>query len=268
MDPLARALRCSWALGEATADEVARFAGGTILRSPSMPEAWSANAIRFEDPDPGLTLDAAEHLAAQHVATPYRHLAVEDEATALRLLADAEAAGGWKTEVELVMLLERVPDAPAAAVREGTLAEMRVLMERWLTEEGQTDAAITSLLHRIEREHATWPEALLVADHEGEVAAMATIRYDRAGAGAVANVEDVYAIPASRGTGLGRAVTAAAARHAAARDAEVVFVCADDRDWPKTLYASLGFAPAARRVQLHREPDAAAPSPPAGVPAP
>jgi GNAT superfamily N-acetyltransferase len=246
---LERALAFTWALAEATSDEVARFDGGTVLRSPSLPDAWSANCVRFERADPGLTLAGAERIGDAFAIAPYLQLHVEEEATALRLLGEARAAA-WKTEREVVMVLESIPDAPAAAVREGTRDEQRALMRAWLAEEGQTDDAIASLMRRIDREHAAWPEAIMVADHDGVAAAMATVRY--APERDVANVEDVYAAPVARGAGLGRAVTAAAARHAAERDTDVVFICADDTDWPKELYGTLGFAPLARRAQLHR----------------
>ena len=36
--------------------------------------------------------------------------------------------------------------------------------------------------------------------------------------------------------------------------AGTVFIVADDRDWPKELDASVGFAPLARRSQLPRPP--------------
>jgi N-acetylglutamate synthase-like GNAT family acetyltransferase len=148
------------------------------------------------------------------------------------------------------MLLEHVPDAPAAPVREGTPDEIQALMRRWLDEDDQTAQALDQLLERTAREHAARRERLIVAEHEGRAAAMCTVRFGEG----VAQLEDVYALPHARGTGLGHAVTATAARVAADSGAEVVFIVADDRGWPKELYAKIGFAPLARRAQLHRAP--------------
>jgi hypothetical protein len=41
-------------------------------------------------------------------------------------------------------------------------------------------------------------------------------------------------------------VTAAATRAALAGDAELTFIVADEDDWPKDLYARLGFVPLGR----------------------
>jgi predicted GNAT family acetyltransferase len=59
----------------------------------------------------------------------------------------------------------------------------------------------------------------------------------------VAQIEDVETLEEFRGRGAARAVVLAAA--AAARDvgAALVFLIADDEDWPKALYQRLGFDP-------------------------
>jgi predicted N-acetyltransferase YhbS len=62
--------------------------------------------------------------------------------------------------------------------------------------------------------------------------------------GAEAQVEDVICLAEHRGRGYGRAVVAAATRAALAQDPELLFIVADADDWPKELYARLGFASA------------------------
>ena len=248
MDPLPRALRFSWSIDDAAADEVRPIALGSVLRTPTYPDAWSVNALRVEQPLPHIDLAALERLAAEHVTTPYLQVHVEHEPTALRLFDDARNAG-WKTERELVMGLERVPDDPERAeVREGTLDEVLGLMREWLTVEGHPAGTVDQIVERSRREHAVVPERLVIGDHDGRPTAMATVRLG----GDVAQVEDVYTSPGARGTGLGRAVTATAARIAAESGADVVYIVADDEDWPKQLYGKLGFGPLGRRVQLHR----------------
>lgn len=250
MDPLARALCFTWAVEDATADEVAPIGAGSVLRTPSMPDAWSVNCLRLERALPDHDLEAVATLGDAHLTTPYLHVHVEDEATALRLVEQADAAG-WKTERELVMALERAPGpVEPDAVREGTLDEVLGLMRAWLLEEDHPASTVAQIVERSRREHAVVSERLVVAEHDGVPAAMATVRLSDD----VAQVEDVYVRSAARGTGLGRAVTAAAARLAADSGAGTVFIVADDRDWPKELYASVGFAPLGRRSQLHRNP--------------
>lgn len=253
MDPLERGLRFIWSIGDACADETVAVPLGTVLRTPSLPHAWSVNALRIERPAPDLTLADAEAAAAAHAVAGYRHLLVEDETTALRLL---DAAGreprGWTTDCELVMRLVDDPDpgggAAGAAVREGRFEEILELFTAWLEEEEHARETVEDLVERRRREHAAGPERLVVAEHEGRPAAMCSVRLG----GDVAQLEDVYVLPAARGTGLGRAVTAEGARIAAESGAGLVVIVADDRDWPKQLYANVGFAPLGRRAILHR----------------
>jgi GNAT superfamily N-acetyltransferase len=59
--------------------------------------------------------------------------------------------------------------------------------------------------------------------------------------GDVAQIEDVVCLAEHRGHGYGRAVVAAATRAALDEGADLVFIVADDDDWPKELYGRLGF---------------------------
>ena len=57
----------------------------------------------------------------------------------------------------------------------------------------------------------------------------------------VAQLEDVATLSAARGGGLARAVCSMALD--AAEGAELTFLVADAEDWPRELYAKLGFDP-------------------------
>jgi GNAT superfamily N-acetyltransferase len=61
--------------------------------------------------------------------------------------------------------------------------------------------------------------------------------------GTVAQVEDVGTVKAARRGGLARAACSAALDAALAAGHEFVFIVADQDDWPKELYAKLGFDP-------------------------
>lgn len=255
MTSLARALSFAWEVHDAEADMTERVALGTALRSPSTPHAYDINALRVEVPT-GLDLPAlADAAAAAAPDVPYRRLRIEDEATAGRLVPAARAAG-WKVELELVMLLDpdAAPSAPAAppsaAVRDGSFDEVLGLMRAWYGEEGIAGVELEHCLRMSERAHRAKDERWFVADHEGRAAAMCTLRRDGSG---VAQLEDVFVLPSARGHGLGAAVVHAARAAATAEGHEVVFIVADDEDWPKTLYARAGFTgPSRRRAILHR----------------
>ncbi len=70
--------------------------------------------------------------------------------------------------------------------------------------------------------------------------------------GADAQVEFVDTLEEFRGRGIARAVVLAAAEAARAAGATRVFIVADDDDWPKDLYARLGFDRMARTWQFIR----------------
>lgn len=77
----------------------------------------------------------------------------------------------------------------------------------------------------------------------GEVAASRCELYPGPG---IAQIEDVATLPEHRGRGLARAVVLRALDAARAAGAELVFLHADDEDWPKELYRRLGFDELAR----------------------
>jgi ribosomal protein S18 acetylase RimI-like enzyme len=59
----------------------------------------------------------------------------------------------------------------------------------------------------------------------------------------VAEVCDVGTHPSHRGRGLARAVVTAAVAAARGDGADLIVVTADADDWPRQLYARLGFEP-------------------------
>ena len=93
------------------------------------------------------------------------------------------------------------------------------------------------------------PTRFFAAIVDGDVAAYCEVRSD----GRTAQIEDVQAVRAYRGRGLGRAIV----QHAldeARRTHEVVFLEALADDWPRLLYDKLGFDIVDRRDFLTRFP--------------
>jgi GNAT superfamily N-acetyltransferase len=77
---------------------------------------------------------------------------------------------------------------------------------------------------------------------DGVDAAVTTLYSD----GATAQVEDVATLRDYRRRGLARATVSAAIDAAVEMGHELVFIVADEDDWPKELYARLGFDPIGR----------------------
>jgi ribosomal protein S18 acetylase RimI-like enzyme len=73
----------------------------------------------------------------------------------------------------------------------------------------------------------------------GEIAAYCELFSD----GRTAQIESVMTLPEFRRRGHGRAVVHRALVEAIGIGHDLVFLLADDEDWPKTLYAKLGFEP-------------------------
>ena len=69
-----------------------------------------------------------------------------------------------------------------------------------------------------------------------------------------AQIEDVGTLGGYRGRGLARAVVLRALAEAGAAGCDLVFLEADEDDWPKELYRRLGFEPIGRIFAFLRKP--------------
>ena len=100
------------------------------------------------------------------------------------------------------------------------------------------DAEISSLLDEAKRLiMRAVPTRFFAAFVDGEIAAYCELRSD----GTVAQIEDVNTIPRFRGRGLGRAVVQYARRRGASDETRSSYLEALAEDWPRQLYAKLGF---------------------------
>jgi ribosomal protein S18 acetylase RimI-like enzyme len=231
----------------ACADETRTWAHGRVLHTPSLPLVYSVNGVVVSSGTPS----AEEVLAEMPPGVPRPSVMVEGEE---RYTALAGAFAGWEVETELVMLLDRPPEAPdPGAVREGTLDEIDALADRWFVEdflEKEGLDAVTQLKEFGRRQRSARNTRGFV---NADATAMTLLWSD----GDVAQVEDVYTSPESRGMGHARALVSHVARLAADEGHRMVFIVAADDDTPKQLYERLGFRPASRArrfTQAQSEP--------------
>lgn len=175
----------------------------------------------------------------------HRQLVVEHEPL-WRVLDDAFAPPAWERETILYMVHERRPDRmpDLTAVREVGHDDILTAEDRFMRDEPGTAApeARRQVMAHNRRIGEHLGERCFAAYAGDEVCAYAKLRH-RDG---VAQVEDVVVLPEHRGAGLGRLVTSAALTAGLALEPELLFIVADDEDWPKELYARLGFEPAGR----------------------
>jgi GNAT superfamily N-acetyltransferase len=240
-------LRCS------TETEPTAF--GTAFLNLDFPLRYDSNFVWVEPPLRDVDAEAlaadADRVLGDH-GLAHRKLYVDDDLHGGRLAA-AFLELGWSAERLLIMAQVREPE-PRQPVRVSELdfAEARPFLELVLRRQPYADSEeavrqLTDIRGVYEREAGA---RFFVADVDGQPASVCELYV----LGDVAQVEDVNTIEEFRGRGLGSAVVLAAAAAARARGCDVVFLIADDADWPKDLYTRLGFDPVGRFWSFVRTP--------------
>jgi ribosomal protein S18 acetylase RimI-like enzyme len=154
-----------------------------------------------------------------------RWVVERDVYMALRRPRDRAAEPGLALEVDAA----RFERAEAASVREEPY--------------GRDEAVVEQLVGmRAALARAVARSRFFVGTADGVDAAVTTLYSD----GVIAQVEDVATLRDYRRRGLARATVSAAIDAALEMGHELVFIVANDEDWPKDLYAKLGFRPVGR----------------------
>jgi ribosomal protein S18 acetylase RimI-like enzyme len=246
---LSRVLGFQRHTAELLADEVRPIAEGWVVRTPSLRAVWGLNHVRVRGT---ISPERAVELCQTEMADAgYYQLYVEDEATGLHL-ADELRPANWEIEVELHSVLTGDPDreTDTSIVIEPEEDEALGLMRRWQAEDRTLNLTEDELSQLLESERRTWrarrARRLGVRGPDGALVGITLVFFDET----VTQVEDVYVVPEARGHGYARALVTRAA--GLAREGhELTFIVADDNDWPKQLYARLGFEPVGRTWLLH-----------------
>jgi GNAT superfamily N-acetyltransferase len=246
VDSLDRVLEFIRSVLGRTADAMRPIEAGWVASTPSLPAVWGVNQVWVAQP---MTFEALVELTDRELAgLPYLHIAVAHQDSGPGL-EQAFRAAGWDVERVVIMILSAEPDreVDTSAVIEASSGEVLELMTRWHGEGRELGAAeLAQLTEYSRREAEACGDRLLgVRSSDGQLVAITKLR----ASGSIAQVEDVYTVPEARGRGSARALVTRAvelARH------ELIFIEADDLDWPKQLYARVGFRPVGRLWQFHR----------------
>ena len=220
---------------------------GSGLFCDSLPRVYDVNFVRAEQPAPVGELIADADAAMEG----FFHRRVVTEAAGGRL-ASAFAAQGWSCSTHLVMAHVREPDriVETAAVREVPLEAIEPAHRRATLAEPYGDEDLAHALFEAKRRvSAAIDTRWFAAFQGGEVTAYCELRRD----GRISQIEDVNTLAAYRGRGLGRAIVQHALQEGR-RTSEVVFLEALADDWPKKLYAKLGFEAVDERHLYLRAP--------------
>lgn len=235
-------------LHRAVCDTITPWEYGTVVRASSYPNYFDYNAVRVErETRMGFgELAAFADRALEGLA--HRRVDFELTAPAERVRADFEAAG-WKA-MRLLWMRHRSPAAEqdGAVVQAVDYDAVQKLRVAWHRED--FDFPLTDGSYFVQsRELALKRGARVLAVLEdGEPIGFAQLIRRRT----KAEITHVYVAPGHRGRGLGTAITRAAI--ADAKGARHLWICADDEDRPKELYARLGFAPVWTTMQFLRVP--------------
>jgi ribosomal protein S18 acetylase RimI-like enzyme len=215
---------------------------GEAFFDEALPAVWVLNMLAVDaDTDAAELMSALDELYG-HLA--HRRAYVERPDIGARL-APAVRAAGWLVEHEVYSVLRRDRDRPAAPglAREVDEPTVRAVEAQTIAEQPFGEPAVVGQLLASRSAFGRAGRArYFVARADGVNACHATLYSD----GVIAQVEDVATLTAFRGRGLARAACSAAIDAGLEARHELVFIVADDDDWPKELYAKLGFDPVGR----------------------
>jgi hypothetical protein len=226
---------------------VVTTAWGQVYLEPAIGRCYERNQAWVVGDAAGLDAVAVDRDVDRLFAAAglgHRRLSVEPPADAR--LAAGLAALGYDAETHLYLAFAGpAPPAPHATVTEVGIEHVAAGNERYLRTDPDLDFGRDDRVREhIVEHHRTYgagaqERCFAVLDDAGGAAAWAKL-WLRDG---VAQVEDVVCLHEHRGRGFGRDVVAAATHAALATEPELLFIVADDSDWPKELYGRLGYTP-------------------------
>lgn len=224
---------------------------GTLLLSDEYPESYAHNFLRVEgrqpDLEPSTFLAEAERLTTEGRTGLCAR--ITDHPTGAGLAVTLTAAG-W-TAVCLIVMVWTDDGAPRPTLAEvAPWPAVRPLVEEFIRGEpyGTDPEVVRQLVDR--------RQAIAGATHLRDIAAPAGGPYSSAtelrSDGRTAEIEFVRTLTEHRNKGLATAVVRFAAQLARDEGHDLIFLVADESDWPKHLYEHLGFRTVGRTWEFER----------------
>jgi ribosomal protein S18 acetylase RimI-like enzyme len=237
-------------LQDRCASRIEPFEFGLALFRPDLPRVYDENFLRlergFEELDAGELAAAADRLQGG-AGLAHRKAIVPDEAAGERLSKGLTRLR-WRRSVLLTMCHngDAVPKPDHEVLQPDARALKEARIKTFAGDLGSGAAAqVAGHLELLSSVVGTRAFAVLV---DGEPVSWCVL-YEEDGIG---QIDDVVTATPHRRRGYGRAVVQAAARAAIDSGNEFTFLVADDDDWPKEMYAGLGFEPLGRRYEFTR----------------
>jgi N-acetylglutamate synthase-like GNAT family acetyltransferase len=217
------------------------FADGVAYLNEDLPCRYSSNLLWV---DVGARPGGADALATEADrilgGAGLEHRKVNTDAEVGREFAPRFLDLGWTADHLVTMALTRPPDRPPSVeVRETGFASARPLIEQYVRRSlpHVSEDCVDQLVEHKRLLEAHVSARFFIARIDGRDAAVCEMYAE----GGVAQIEDVETLEELRGRGAARAMVLAAAEAANDLGADLVFLVADEEDWPKLLYGRLGF---------------------------
>ena len=241
MDELARFLALDRRLLERVSTRQEPFEFGVAYLDEEHPKRYYSSFLRVEARSEELTADvlaaSAERILAD-AAYEHRLLVVIDDHLATEL-APAFEALGYRASWSVAMSHRRPSDREGEMpVEEVPFAEVRALIRQMYLEDPEVpDDLAESFTEQHGKKERTIGARFFVGLVDGQRAGNCELYLD----GRDAQVENVGTLERFRGRGVARSVILRAVAAARESGASKVFIEADEGDWPRHLYARLGF---------------------------
>jgi len=231
----------------AVAEGVIELDGIVAFVDTRLPDVWDSNYLRVDRP--GIDADAVVAAGDETLgAAGMRHRSVFplDERDGERLAAELEPRG-WDAKRGIYMVHRRPPDRPGAfEVKEVVQDVVDPARRAFFAPDLDAD----QFLLRDRLLGAAGGDRWFVVREADVVLSFCRLLADDD----TAQVEDVGTMPHARGRGLARAVTLAAVTAARADGHRLIWLAASADDWPRQLYARLGFELVGAEVSLYLAP--------------
>jgi ribosomal protein S18 acetylase RimI-like enzyme len=248
--PLERAWRFEATLQDRCAERTAEFDFGTALFRSDLARVYDENFLRVER---GFDEVTARQLASDAdrlqgaAALGHRKIIVPDEAAGRRLEDDLAQRRFRRTVLLTMAHPGGTPDAPQHEVAEVGMPELRASRLDAFVSDLHSQAARQIVAH-LELVASVVPTRGFAVMVDGRAASWCVL-YEEDGVG---QIDDVVTMGRYRRRGFARAVVLAALRASLESGNDLTFLVADDADWPKELYADIGFEPVGRRYEFTR----------------
>lgn len=236
------------------------LAWGTAFFNDEFPSKYDANMVLADRPlgDIGVS-DVIATLDRLYEGMRHREIEVADEADAERL-AFGLAEEGYVIDRLLVMAHrrgpDRDPDLDAAEPTDPPDAHAFQLEVTTREPWGKEPSVAEQIVGHAESLLGAVDGILFTQRIDGQFAGSCEL-YMHEG---VAQVESVNTLEEFRGRGVARNVVLRAVHEAKAAGATLVFLFADEDDWPQHLYRKMGFDPVGRSRVYMRVPENERPS--------